>query len=128
MWNLLKNNKEIESLNGRINEIQKRTREQEVFIQKLSEDRDYWKSQYEQITENFDPNEAKLGEEIRRWTAQKMLKNIRDSFQIENLKKRVDNATPEEVANIFEKITTIKVEKIFLNELGKIIIKTTKLD
>ena len=127
MWNLLKNNKEIKSLNEQINELQKRIREQEVFIQKLSEDRDYWKSQYEQIIENFDPNDAKLGDKIKKWSAQKMLKNIQDSLQVENLKKRVDNATPEEVTNLFEKIITVKVENIFLHELGEIIIKTTKL-
>lgn len=127
MWNLLKNNKEIKSLNEQINELQKRIREQEVFIQKLSEDRDYWKSQYEQIIENFDPNDAKLGDEIKKWSAQKMLKNIQDSFQLENLTKRVDNATPEEVRNLFEKIITVMVESIFLHELGEIIKKTTKL-
>lgn len=128
MWNLLKNKKEIESLNEQINELQKRIREQEVFIQKLSEDRDYWKSQYEKLIENFDPNEAKLGEEIKKWSAQKMLKNMQDARQAGNLRKRAENATPKEATEIFEKLTTIKVENILLNELGNIIIKTINLD
>lgn len=128
MWNLLKNNKEIESLNEQINELQKRIREQEVFIQKLSEDRDYWKSQYEEIIKNFSLNDVILGEKIRKWSAQKMIKNMQDTRQVENLKKRVNNSTPEEAAEIFEKIMTIKVENIFLHELGEIIITTTQLD
>lgn len=129
MWNLFKkNNKEIESLTAQINKLQKSIRKQEVFIEQLSKDRDYWKLQYEQIIKDFNPNDAKIAEEIRKWAAQKMLKNMKDTRQAENLKKRVNNSTPKEISEIFEKITTIKVEYIFLHELGEIIIKNTQLD
>lgn len=135
MWNIFKKrNMVIEQLAKTNAELEKklieRNNENTTLnrkIQTMTEDRDYWKSQYEHLTENFDPNSAKLGEEIKKWAAQKMLKNIQDFLQVENLKKRVDNATPEEVTNIFEKITTVKIENIFLHELGEII-KETILD
>lgn len=92
-------------------------------LQMMTEDRDYWKSQCKEFSETFDSKDAKLAEEIKIWVSKKMIKNIQDSLQVENLKKRVDNVTPEETADIFEKITTIKIENTFLNELGSVIIK-----
>ena len=97
-------------------------------IQTMTEDKDYWKSQYEQIIENFNPNDATLGEEIRMWAAKKMFINMQDINNIEKLKKRVDLTRPEETAVTLERITTIKVENTFLKELANIIIKTHKLD
>lgn len=123
-----KNNNEIESLTAQINELQSRIKEQNQTIEELTGDRDYWKSQYEELSETFDSEAAKIGTEIRTWVARKMLKNMQDASQVEKLKKRVDNATPEEVANIFEKVTTVKVENVFLKELGELILKAVNLD
>lgn len=104
MWNLFKkNNNEIESLKEQISELQSSIKKQKRTIEELTGDRDFWKSQYEEFVITYDFENAKIGEKIKKWVALKILKNIQDSFQIENLKKRADNATPEETIEIFEK-------------------------
>lgn len=97
-------------------------------LQMMSEDRDYWKSQYEELSETFDSEAAKIGIEIRKWAAQKMLKNMQEYLQVENLKKRIDNATPKEAMDILTKVTTVNVENVLLKELGELILKSIKLD
>lgn len=71
MWNIFNANNEIESLKQQISELQSCIKEQKQTIEELTGDRDYWKSQYEHLTENFDPNDAKLGEKIKVWTSKK---------------------------------------------------------
>ena len=124
MWNF--KNKEIESLKEQISELQSSIKKQNQTIEELTGDRDYWKSQYEQLIENLDPNDAKLGEKIKLWTSQKMLHSMGSSIELQKLKNRIDYANPEEAFAILEKAAAIKKETEILCELGDIILEIMK--
>lgn len=123
MWNLLKNNKEIESINEQISELQSRIKKQNQTIEELIGDRDYWKSQYEEFVKTYDPEDAKLGEKIKIWTAKKMLHSTEKLFELKKLKDRIDYTKPEEAFEILEKAAAIKKEDEILRELGNIILQ-----
>lgn len=128
MWNLFKNNKEIESLTAQINELQSRIEKQNEIIENLTGDRDYWKSQYEEFVETYDSEAAKLGEKIKNWTAEKMLHSMRSSIEFRKLKDRINYANPEEAFAILEKAATIKKENEILKELGDMILEIMNVD
>ena len=129
MINLFKkNNKEIESLKEQISELQSSIKKQNQTIEELTGDRDYWKSQYEQLIENLDPNDAKLGEKIKLWTSQKMLHNMESSIELQKFKNRIDYANPEEAFAILEKTAAIKKETEILRELSDIILEIMNKD
>lgn len=124
MWNLFKkNNKEIESLTAQINELQKRIRKQNQTIEELTGDRDFWKSQYEEIVKTYDSEDAKLGEKIKNWVAEKMLHSMKSNIELRELKDRIDYANPEEAFSILEKAAACKKETEILKELGDIILE-----
>lgn len=123
MWNLLKNNKEIESLKEQISELQSRIVKQNEIVENLTEDRDYWKSQYEKFMITYEPEYAKLGAKIKIWTSKKMLHNMGSSIELQKLKSRLDYANMEEVFAILEKAAGIKKETEILRELGNIILE-----
>lgn len=128
MWNLLKNNKEIESLTAQINELQRRIKKQNQTIEELTVDRDYWKSQYEEFVKTYDAEDAKLGEKIKKWTAQKMLHSMNSSIELQKLKNGIDYANPEEAFAILEKAAASKKEGEILRELGDIILEIMNID
>lgn len=128
MWNFFKKNEEIESLKEQINELQIVSKKQNQTIEELTGDRDFWKSQYEQLIEIFDPDDAKLGEKIKVWTSKKMLHNMGSSIELQKLKDRIDDANPEEVFAILEKAAVIKKENEILCELGNIILEIMNKD
>lgn len=128
MWNLFKKNNEIESLTAQINELQSRIKKQNQTIEELTGDRDYWKSQYEELSETFDPEDVKLGKEIQKWVATKMLHSMGRSIELQKLKDWVDYANPEEAFAILEKTAAIKKENEILKELGDVILKIIKKD
>lgn len=123
MWNLFKKNEEIESLKEQISELQSRIKKQNQTIEELTGDRDYWKSQYEEFVNTYDPEDAKLGAKIKIWTSQKMLHNMGSSIELQKLKDRIDCANPEETFEIIEKSAEIKKESEILHELGNIILE-----
>lgn len=136
MWNLFKKkDMVIEQLAKTNAELEKklieRNNENTTLnrkIQTMTEDRDYWKSQYEQLTENFDPDDAKLGEKIKVWTSTKMLHNMGSSIELQKLKNSIDDASPEDTLEILEKAAGIKKENEILHELGNIILETMNID
>ena len=97
-------------------------------LQMMTEDRDYWKSQSEEFVKTYDSEYAKLGEKIQTWVAKKMLHNMGSSIELQKLKDRIDNASPEEAFDVLEKAAGIKKENEILNELGKIILDIMKKD
>ena len=126
MWNLFEKNNEIESLTAQINELQSRIKEQNQTINELTGDRDFWKSQYEEIVITYDFEAAKLGKKIKDWTVEKMLHNMGG---LQKLKDRIAHVTtPEEAFGILEKAAEIKKETEILRELGDIILEIMNKD
>lgn len=129
MWNLLKDNKEIESLNEQISELQSRIEKQNEIIENLTEDRDYWKSQYEKFITTYEPEDAKLGAKVKVWTSKKMLHCMESHIELQKLKSRISYAkNPEEAFEILEKAAAIKKENEILRELGDIILEIMNKD
>ena len=128
MWNIFNANNEIESLKQQISELQSRIKKQNQTIEELTGDRDYWKSQYEQLIENLDPNDAKLGEKIKLWTSQKMLHNMESSIELQKLKDSIDYTNQEEDLEILAKAAAINKETEILRELGDIILEIMNKD
>lgn len=123
MINLFKKKNEIESLTAQINELQSRIKKQNQTIEELTGDRDFWKSQYEELSKTFDPEAAKLGEKIKDWTAKKMLHSMRSSVELQKIKNRIDHANSKEAFAILEKAAAIKKENEILRELGNMILE-----
>lgn len=128
MWNLFKKNEEIESLTAQINELQSRIKKQNQTIEELTGDRDFWKSQYEELSKTFDFEAAKLGKKIKDWTAEKMLHSMGSSIELQKLKDRIDDRNPDEVIEILEKAAGIKKETEILRELGDMILEIMNIN
>ena len=78
MINLFKkNNKEIESLNEQISELQSRIKEKNHIIVELTGDRNFWKKEYEELILNTDTKTLELGKEFKLFYVQKIGKYVK---------------------------------------------------
>ena len=113
------------------NILEDKTKEISFLSQKLktmTEDGDYWKSEYEKLINESSPADIKFAQEVRHWVARKMLHSMENSIELQKLKDRVDYANPEEAFEILEKAAAIKKEGEILRELGDIILEVMNKD
>lgn len=97
-------------------------------LQMMTEDRDYWKSQYENFIITYEPKDAKLGAKIKIWASEKMLHSMGSSIELQKLKDRLDYANQEEAFNILVEAAQTKKETEILRELGDIILEIMDKD
>lgn len=120
MWNLFKkNNKQIESLTAQINELQSRNKE-------LTTDRDYWKSEFEKLSETCNPTDSDFAEKIGTWAAERMVSSMCNILEIRKKKDSIDSIIEDRdlSMDLLEKAITAKVEGEILRELSDIMLQS----
>lgn len=119
MWNFKTTKKEIESLEAQINELQSRNKE-------LTTDRDYWKSEFEKLSETCNPTDSDFAEKIRTWTAERMVSSMCNILEIRKKKDSIDSIIEDRYLSmdLLEKAITAKVEGEILRELSDIMLQS----
>ena len=130
MWNLLKNNEEIEALKEQINELQSRIKKQNQTIEELTGDRDYWKSEFEKLSEICNPTDSDFAKKIRTWVTNRMMSSMCNIIEIRKKKDSLDSILEDRdlSMDLLTKTITAKVEGEILRELGDIMLQSGNFD
>lgn len=99
-------------------------------LQKMTEDRDYWKSEFEKLTKTCNPTDSDFAEKIRTWITNRMMSSMCNIIEIRKKKDNIDSIIEDRYLSmdLLTKTITAKVESEILKELGDIMLQSSILD